>query len=143
MWGITMKMKMLLRKAIPGLLLALLCSGTVRAQGVINDFNAYAEGEYAVLEWNSGSEDGLSNFQVERSFDGLQFIAIATLAPQGDNSSYRYEDHDPYKNSSRTYYYRIRALMSDGTSSLSSVQSVTLWFSGIQQTWGSIKALFR
>ncbi len=128
--------------AIAGIL-ALLTASSLRAQGIIVNFTAHAENnDYAVLEWTSANESGLSTFRIERSLDGLAFSAIADVTPQGNNSAYRYEDHDIYK-SSRTYYYRIRTVMTDGSSSLSAVQSVTLDFSGIQQTWGSIKALFR
>lgn len=136
-------MKDFRKKILTAFLVLALFAGLVWAPGIINNFNAFAEDDYAVLEWDSGSEAGLSSFQVERSLDGLQFLNLASLPPQGDNSPYRYEDHDIYKSSNRTYYYRIRAQMENGTSSLSSVQSVTLSFSGIQQTWGSIKALFR
>jgi hypothetical protein len=132
-------------KRLSAIIIAVLfCAGTAAAQGIIVNFTAHAENDdYAVLEWASGSENGLLLFRVERSLDGLTFTSIAELAPQGSNSDYRYEDHDLYKTSPRTYYYRIRALMTSGTSTLSPVQSVTLAFSGIQQTWGSIKALFR
>lgn len=122
---------------------SLLIGGVVWAPGVIMTFSASNQGDSVTLEWSSGSEAGLSVYQIERSLDGLDFSTIAEVSPQGDNSTYIYEDHDLFKGSTRTYYYRIRAAMSNGTSSLSSVQSVTLSFSGIQQTWGSIKALFR
>lgn len=133
-----------MRNALAAFVLALLLALPGRAQNIIQNFAAHAENDdYVVLEWNSGSEAGLTTFRIERSLDGLTFITLQNLAPQGSNSSYRYEDHDLYKSSTRTYYYRVRALLNDGTSSLSSVQSVTLAFSGIVQTWGSIKALFR
>jgi hypothetical protein len=124
--------------------IALLSALPAWAQNPIVSFTAQAENDdYVVLEWNSGSEAGLSLFRVERSLDGLTFLNIAEISPQGDNSAYRYEDHDLYKTTPRTYYYRVRAVMMNGTSSTSPVQSVTLAFSGVQQTWGSIKALFR
>ena len=114
------------------------------AQSLINNFTAQAQGEsYILLKWDSGIETGLANFQVERSFDGFEYSTLTTLAPQGNNSSYTYADNDIYRDSNRTYYYRIRAQMTDNSFSLSPVQSVVLFFSGIQQTWGSIKALFR
>ncbi len=136
-------MKLLMRNIFAAAAITLLLAGLVWAPGVISSFSAYGEGDYVTLEWNSGSEEGLSIYQIERSLDGLDFSVINEVAPQGSNSSYVYEDHDLFKNSTRTYYYRIRASMNNGTSSLSSVQSVTLSFSNIQQTWGSIKALFR
>ncbi|MCX6640072.1 MAG: hypothetical protein NTW14_06265 [bacterium] len=135
-------MKTKLYPAITTLILVIFFA-TAFAAGVITSFEARSEGDYAYLEWTSESESGLSVYRVERSLDALQFISVAEVEPTGDHSSYVYEDHDLVKSSTRTYYYRINALMKDGTNSFSSVKSVTLAFSGIQQTWGSIKALFR
>jgi len=123
--------------------LILMTAGIAWAPSVITSFNASNADDYVLLEWVSGSESGVSNFQVERSFDGIEFQAIVTITPQGSSSSYYYEDHDLYKNTTRTYYYRIKVQMSNGSSSFSAVETVTLTFSGIQQTWGSIKSLFR
>lgn len=133
-----------MKKSALVLIGALLCALPARAQSPIVGFTAQVVNDaYVVLEWDSASEAGLSLFRVERSLDGLTFIGIADIPPQGSSSAYSYEDHDLYKTTPRTYYYRVRAVMSNGTSSLSPVQSVTLAFSGVQQTWGSIKALFR
>lgn len=115
-----------------------------QAQSLINNFTAQAQGEsYVSLTWNSGLETGLANFRVERSLDGVTYTTLTILSPQGSNSSYTYEDHNIYKSSNLTYYYRIRGQMVDNNFFYSPVQSVVLFFSGIQQTWGSIKALFR
>jgi hypothetical protein len=121
-----------------------LAAAPVQAQNLISNFTAQALGESSVkLEWNSGGESGLASFRVERSLDGVTFTPLATLQPQGSNSPYSYLDNNIYKSSNRTYYYRIRAQMTDNSFSFSPIQTVTLFFSGIQQTWGSIKALFR
>lgn len=124
-------------------LIVLLVIGLLWAQSVFTSFSASSEGEYAVLEWVSGSEAGLSQYQIERSLDGIEFIAIETILPLGNNTTYIYEDHDLYKESNRTYYYRICAVMNPGPNIYTEIESVTLSISGIQQTWGSIKALFR
>jgi len=122
----------------------LLAASFGQAQSVIISFTATPENADQVnLEWTTGNESGVSEFKVERSLDGLTYLPLEDIGPQGNSSTYLYEDRDIYKSSTRTYYYRIRAVMSNGTSSLSTVQSVVMYFSGIQQTWGSIKALFR
>ncbi len=125
------------------LIVLLLFAASAWAPSVITQFDAITGGDYVILNWTSGSEAGLSNFQVERSLDGLDFQAIATISPLGSNTDYSYEDHDLYKTTTRTYFYRIKAQMTNGSSNLSPVKSITLSFSGIQQTWGSIKSLFR
>lgn len=136
-------MKTTVRNSIFALIAALFLTDVAVSQGIFTSFTAGAESDFVVLEWISGPETGLDKYQVERSFDGLDFFPIADVYGTGSNSTYVYEDHDIYKSSMRTYYYRVRAVMTDGTFSFSSVQSVTIPISGIQQTWGSIKALFR
>jgi hypothetical protein len=129
----TLFLSLILCTAVPGL-----------AQSLINNFTAQAQGEsYVLVKWNSGAETGLTNFQVERSLDGISYSNLAILSPQGSNSSYSFEDHNIYQGSNRTYYYRLKAQMANSDPIYSSVQSVVMFFSGIQQTWGSIKALFR
>lgn len=132
-----------MRNVIIVLSLTVLLAGVVWAPTIVTDFTAESVGDYVVLTWTSGSEASLTVFAVERSLDGMNFIQLAEVTPQGSNSHYVYEDHDLFKTSSRTYYYRIKALLNNGTASYSTVQSVTMSFSGIQQTWGSIKSLFR
>ena len=134
---------MFMRNFVIALTIALLQSGIAWSQGTITSFSVQSAGDHAILEWTSGYEAGLSIYQIERSLDGLEFISVAQVSPMGDLSSYVYEDYPLYKESTRTFYYRVRAIMTNGSSSLSSVKIVTLSFSGIQQTWGSIKALFR
>ncbi len=121
----------------------LVLTGIAWAPNLITNFTATNEGDFVLLTWHTGTETGVTQYQVERSLDGIDFHEIANLQPSGSNSDYSYEDRDLYKTTSRTYYYRIHASLSNGSSSFSTVQSVTLSFSGIQQTWGSIKSLFR
>jgi hypothetical protein len=132
-----------MRNVIIAVIATVLLAGLAWAPSIITNFNAESAGDYVILTWNSGSEASLMLYAVERSLDGMDFVQLAEVDPQGSNSSYTYEDHDLFKGTSRTYYYRIRAQMDNGTAGYSTVQSVTLSFSGIQQTWGSIKSLFR
>ncbi|MBL7191640.1 hypothetical protein ISS30_08070 [bacterium] len=110
---------------------------------VLTFFNAYGEGDRAVLNWTSGLETGLFKYKIERSADNQNFSLIAAINPQGDYTMYEYIDDDLLKNSQRLYYYRIKMIFTDGSAVYSDTNSVTLQFSGIQETWGSIKAMFR
>jgi len=132
-----------MRKVIYTILILAFSAGLAWGPNLITQFTAESAEDFVVLEWVSGPEAGLQEYQVERSLDGIEYIDIANLEPTGSQSDYTYEDYDIYKTTSRTYYYRIRGLMSNGTSTYSDVQTVTMSFSGIQQTWGSIKSLFR
>ncbi|MBU1651535.1 hypothetical protein KKA00_04900 [bacterium] len=132
-----------MRRVILTFLILSLTAGVVWGPNLINQFTAESAEDFVILEWVSGPEAGLKEYQVERSLDGIGFIAIATLPPAGSETEYTYEDYDIYKTTTRTYYYRIHGSMLNGTSTYSDIQSVTMSFSGIQQTWGSIKSLFR
>ena len=110
---------------------------------VITDFSAYGEGDRVVLNWTSGIEGNLNKYKIERSSNNQNFSHISDIAPEGDFFHYEYIDNDVLKSSQRLFYYRIKMVFTDGTYTYSDTSSVTLQFSGIQETWGSIKAMFR
>ena len=110
---------------------------------VIIDITAEADGRNAVIEWSTGRESGVVDFSIQRSFDGRTFYTIARVEPLGDNHTYRFVDDDLFKEMLHTYYYRIEVAFSGGRSQFSPTVDVTLSFSGIHRTWGSIKAMFR
>lgn len=111
---------------------------------VIASFSVSGQGDKAVLEWLSGIEGNLIKYKIERSENNLNFTAIQEIFPGGNFSSYQFIDDDVMKLSSqRIFYYRIKMIFADNTSAYSEVKSVTLSFSGLQETWGSIKAMFR
>lgn len=111
---------------------------------VITSFTVTANGDEAILEWESGKELNLVKYKIERSSDNQNFTPVHDVFPRGDNSRYRYVDENPLKFSShRIFYYRIKMLFADGSYVYSETKSVSLSFSGLQETWGSIKAMFR
>ena len=110
----------------------------------ILEFTAEPQGESAVLlTWRTGMEVGLTVFQVQRSTNGSTFYTIGDVDPTGSYSEYQYLDTNLLKQSVKTYYYRLKMIDTGGAVTYSEVRDVTLTFSGIQQTWGSIKAMFR
>jgi hypothetical protein len=115
----------------------------VWAGAVILEFTAEVQSNTVVLSWRTGVEMNLSIFQVQRSTNGSSFYSIGAVEPTGSYSQYQYVDDNLLKQSMRTYYYRLEMIDMDGTSSYSNVQQVIVIASGIQQTWGSIKAMFR
>lgn len=116
----------------------------VAGSSVIETFTATPQGDQTVLEWFSGIEGNLVKYRVERSEDNKSFTSIQEIYPQGNYSNYMYIDDTIMKLTSlRIYYYRIKMIFADGSFDVSEVKSVTLSFSGLQETWGSIKAMFR
>jgi hypothetical protein len=111
---------------------------------VIVNFQVTSGGDYAILEWTSGVEAGLVKYKIERSIDNVSFSFVADVFPQGDNHTYTYTDDDVMKyTTQRLYYYRIKMLFTGNTFAYTPSESVLLAFSGFQETWGSIKAMFR
>jgi len=125
------------------LIILLLVTSAMALIAVITEFEAAAVDGQAVLDWKSGVETGVKSFEVQRSFNNERFYTIATIEPLGNDHSYRYIDRDLFKEQVHTYYYRISVKMSDGLHQITETNRVVLTTSGIQQTWGSIKAMFR
>ncbi len=84
--------------------------GTVALPINLTAFNATARDEVVALQWTMGNQDGLSNFQLERSADGNQFSSIATIA-EHEGSQYGYVDAAPLAGKS---YYRLRLNSENG-----------------------------
>ncbi len=74
------------------------------------------------IAWRVATEDGISNYKVERSIDGHSFTEISTVKAIGANN-YSIEDVSTLLN---TTYYRIKAIGVDGIIVYSNVVAVTL-----------------
>jgi hypothetical protein len=93
-------------------------SGTfVVASGVlpikIGEYKAFADGNNAVIKWQSLSEVNTSHYLVERSTDGITFNEIATVSATGGNNSiqdYLIRDKTP---TNGTNYYRLTSIDKD------------------------------
>ncbi|MBS1261304.1 MAG: hypothetical protein MAG453_00625 [Calditrichaeota bacterium] len=95
-----------------------------------------------IIEWITEQESGCTSFAVERSTDGVEFFEIATFTPHGAGEPYRYIDSDVFKQTNRTFRYRIRGDIGE-QHVYSQTKSISISINTVQQTWGSLKALFR
>gem|GEM_PF-839400 len=89
-------------------------------------FTAKPEGLFVRLDWMTGSERDNAFFTVERSGDGFTFTPILTTPGAGNSSqllTYTDLDRAPLNGMN---YYRLRQTDTDGTSTLSSVESVLM-----------------
>jgi hypothetical protein len=125
------------------LLLCLLPTLVIGDGRILRDFTAAATGQQALLEWNTNPGATPVLFRVQRSLDGHRFYFLATVAVKAGVTHYSYLDTDFFKGEWHTYYYRLEVVLPNGSTEMSEVAEVTLSFSGIQRTWGSIKAMFR
>jgi len=124
------------------LLFLLLIAQPLVAQ-TLESFTAKAESNSVRLEWKTINEFGVSGFSVLRSIDGKRFYKICDVDPVSAGHTYQYVDNDLFKDNNRTFYYRIEINMSGGRKVYSRTEEVTMSFSGVERTWGSIKAMFR
>lgn len=96
------------------------------------------------ISWRTGSESGVDQFQIKRSTDDNVFVEIGVVNKKGDGSEYEYIDDNVIFKSGQTFFYKIRAIKSNG-SLVEESQSLIVNpnISGIYRTWGAIKAMFR
>ena len=79
---------------------------------------ALTEGNH--LEWQTASESGNHSFRIEKSMDAKTFIEIALIAGSQDSrqvQNYSYLDPNLFGN--QLYYYRLKQVDLDGSSSYS------------------------
>jgi hypothetical protein len=86
-------------------------------------FNANANGNTVNLNWATASEINNSHFIVERSLDGNNFTAIATV---NKNDSKNYNTTDVVAEGKQVVYYRLKQVDVNGTSTYSKTLAVRL-----------------
>ena len=77
---------------------------------------ATCDGSNVVIEWSTASETNNNFFTIEKSTDGINFIAIGTVSGAGTSSStlnYSFTDNNTLAG---TIYYRLRQTNYDGNS---------------------------
>jgi len=84
---------------------------------------ACVEGNY-VLNWETGSEEDISHFVVERSTDGVSYVPVGEVAAAGHSTSIQnYAFKDETGGLSR-YYYRLHIIETTGVEEYSRVVTV-------------------
>ena|SRR5210317_1750692 len=125
-------------------ILILLIVSIAYAGTVFVESSATPSDNKVTIEWRTGSETGVDQFQIHRSTDDNVFFEIGSLNKKGDGSQYEYVDDNVIFKGSQTFFYKIRATKSNGTlveESQSLIVNPNI--SGIYRTWGAIKAMFR
>lgn len=63
------------------------------------------------LDWSTANENGVKEFDIERSIDGIRFNAIGQVKAAGNSPErrfYSYPDREAYQKNSRVLYYRLK-----------------------------------
>ena len=107
-------------------------------------FSIYPVVDHSRLEWATGQEANLRTFVVERSSDGDHWAPVGQVAAKGSYSQYEFSDSSPLDaGRDVVFFYRLKMVDNDGSIRYSEIREVSLTFSAVQHTWGSIKAMFR
>lgn len=94
-------------------------------------FTATHQGTHNLLTWRVTKEDELSDFEVQRSNDGVSFSTVGDILASGERS-YRYADHNIA--SSGRWYYRLKMNNRDGGFTYSDVVLVRGTTAGLSVT---------
>jgi hypothetical protein len=87
-------------------------------------FAAVCNNGIATIKWTSGEEEPSSKFNIEKSTDGINFIAIGTKPAIGSGSnSYQFTDNQTSANTGSNFFYRLKLIDAAGTFSYSPVFS--------------------
>ncbi len=114
---------------------------------IISTFQGEAGFNRVELKWVVSAETNLRSYQVLRSLNNQDFEVIGQVTARIDESgekSYTYTDNSVFKQTDRSFYYKLRLIQLDGSSiEYDKVLCLTPQISSARQTWGSIKAMFR
>lgn len=88
----------------------------------LTDFSVTKSGSNALLNWRTSFESNTDHFEIERSYDGINFNAIGSKQAAGNSSAdVYYQFIDPISLSSGNIYYRLKTLDMDAKSSYSKI----------------------
>lgn len=121
----------------------LLLIATVYGGAFIQYFQGKSESDNIKLEWQTGEENNLQKFVIERKTPQSSFAEVGTITPKGSNSYYSYIDQNAYKTNDLIFIYRLKIVDNNGQITYSNETPVSHSISGVKRTWGSIKAMFR
>jgi hypothetical protein len=85
-------------------------------------FTGKLDGNIISLDWEVATETNLDRYEIERSFNGIEYSAIGLRKAEG-RSSYSYNDNiGSYRG--RRVYYRLKKIDKDGKFSYSPIFSL-------------------
>lgn len=93
----------------------------------LDAFTVTRSGTDAQVKWTTVSEINCSHFEVERSYDGVNFTLAGVKQATGNSASdISYDYTDPITVSSGNIYYRLRSVDIDGKATYSKIVSLRL-----------------
>ncbi len=80
----------------------------------ITYFTISTENSYALLEWETATEENFSHFEIERSVDGVNWEYVGYVNGQGNKYSPTQYTYSDYQIQNSISYYRLKAIDYDG-----------------------------
>ncbi len=94
---------------------------------LISNYAKLLENNKVAIVWETTAELGMSNYEIERSKDGVIFETIGNQKAIADNStSHTYQYNDVFNEKVTQWYYRIKMINSNGTYQYSKVMMVKI-----------------
>jgi hypothetical protein len=98
----------------------------------LTNVKAYQQNAGIAVDWNTQSESGMQQYEVEKSANGTNFVKVnTTAAKSGTANSYNFFDATPFSGAN---YYRIKAISLNGDVKYSSIVVVRLNTKGTKVT---------
>ena len=93
----------------------------------LGTFIVTKQGNNAVIDWTTLTEANTDHFEIERSFDGVNYTTAGTKRAVGNSASETiYQYIDPITTSSKIIYYRLKTVDIDAKKSLSKIVALRL-----------------
>lgn len=92
----------------------------------LTSFYINKSGQNIQLTWSTDKEMNNSHFEVERSFNGINWEKIAIIFGAGNSSSTNNYSYNDKNISSPVVYYRLRQVDIDGRSAYSSIKTIRI-----------------
>jgi hypothetical protein len=93
----------------------------------LGSFEVMKSGNNAVLNWTTLTETNSDRFEIERSFDGINFSVVGAVQAAGNSNDLRsYQFVDPITTGAKIIYYRLKTVDIDAKSSLSKIVALRL-----------------
>lgn len=94
-------------------------------------FSGSLQKDNITVQWATSSESNSKQFELEKSFDGVNFRTIATIAAAGNSSSIKNYSYQDKEVPAEKNYYRLKSVDIDGRSTRSNV--ILVKFEGATQ----------
>lgn len=139
-----MKQKNIMKKILLSIIITFTLATITFAYDGLEFFNGRSENNDIILEWKINSEENIESFDIlkkrSNDIDYKNIDKISSIGP----GLYSYKDESPlYKASGLSFEYKLKIIFIDQSVVYSDPIEVNMNISGVNQTWGSIKAMFR